>query len=178
MTVTSTSTQWRQLLSSSYVMTTVTYEKEAIFEGLKELQTHETVMHLPSPSQANHKFQSWWIPLTADLVDLQILREIFLLTHSRKKIHFYLGIRQRILHKLGFLPKRFWKFYPLDTSWVPKKRWLLLLFDEYLSHLSVELAALGELLGIFFVCLHANAIQLIQLLDIAAFSAFSRRSSS
>ena len=51
---------------------------------------------------------------------------------------------------------------------------ILLLFDGYLSHLSIDLVEMGETLGTQFVCFPANATHLVQPLDIAVFSAFKK----
>lgn len=74
-------------------------------------------------------------------------------------------------------PLYFLRWVKIFSNSVPNTvaRPLLLLFDRYLSHLSVELVELGERLGILFVCLPANATHLIQPLDIAGFSAYKKK---
>lgn len=70
----------------------------------------------------------------------------------------------------------FLKWVEMLSNSVPESvpRPLLLLFDGYLSHLSLDLIDSGDRLGIQFVCLPANATHLIQPLDIAVFSAFKK----
>lgn len=72
----------------------------------------------------------------------------------------------------GFIKKViFVKWVEMFAKSVPSavKCPLLLIFDGYLSHLSIDLIDKGEELGIMFVCLLANATHLIQPIDIAVF---------
>lgn len=78
----------------------------------------------------------------------------------------------------GFINRAvFVKWVQFFSNSVPPtvKRPLLLLFDGYLSHLSIELIQADETLGIRFVCLPANATHLIQSMDITVFSPYMKK---
>nr|CCA24014.1 importinlike protein putative [Albugo laibachii Nc14] len=76
---TSTSTQWRHILSNLMCNDNdLRTKNEAIFEDLKELEPNETLMHLLSLLQANHKLQSTRIPLTTDSIDIRTLAAVLL----------------------------------------------------------------------------------------------------